>query len=243
MTARPLPRVSSVVVLDLDDTLYLERDYVRSGMEAVGRWIQQEFGIGDFRHRALDHFERGERRRIFDRVLHDLELEPTPPLIERMVQIYREHFPTLHLAPDAAAFLARRRTDRALALLSDGFLVSQRNKIGALGLDRLDIWPLVCTDAWGRHYWKPHCRGFQHIQAHHGLPADRCLYVADNPAKDFIAPLRLGWRTIQILRPERVHLAAAADVGAAVDHVIESFDELTEDRLDAIFSASSRNAA
>ena len=243
MTARPPSGISSVVVLDLDDTLYLERDFVRSGMQAVGRWIEQEFGVGDFLPRALAHFERGERRHIFDRVLHDLGLDATAPLLERMIQVYREHFPTLALAPDAAAFLARRRGDRALALLSDGFLVAQRNKIRALGLDRQAIWPLVCTDAWGRHYWKPHCRGFQHIQAHYDLPAHRCLYVADNPSKDFVAPVRLGWRTIQIQRPERVHVASEAEEGGAADQVIQSFDELTEARLDALFAASSRCAA
>ena len=33
------------VVLDIDDTLYLERDYVRSGFEAVGQALgEQEFG-------------------------------------------------------------------------------------------------------------------------------------------------------------------------------------------------------
>ena len=37
-----------VFVFDIDDTLYLERDYVHSGFQAVGAWFQQEFEIDKF---------------------------------------------------------------------------------------------------------------------------------------------------------------------------------------------------
>ena len=36
------------VAFDLDDTLYLERDYVRSGFWAVGRWIESHVAVTDF---------------------------------------------------------------------------------------------------------------------------------------------------------------------------------------------------
>src|SRR5207302_9076607 len=35
------------VVFDIDDTLYLERDYVRSGFRAVGTWAEQWLRIPD----------------------------------------------------------------------------------------------------------------------------------------------------------------------------------------------------
>jgi hypothetical protein len=48
--------------------------------------------------------------------------------------------------------------------------------------------------------------------------------VADNPAKDFVAPHRLGWRTVRVRRPDSLH----ADVpsGADVDAEIASLDDL-----------------
>ena len=36
--------MSWVVTFDLDDTLYLERDFVRSGFAAVGAWLATERG-------------------------------------------------------------------------------------------------------------------------------------------------------------------------------------------------------
>jgi hypothetical protein len=39
---------SVCAVFDIDDTLYLERDYVRSGFEAVGRWAVKWIQIEDF---------------------------------------------------------------------------------------------------------------------------------------------------------------------------------------------------
>ena len=33
------------VVFDIDDTLYLERDYVRSGFTAAGAWARTELGL------------------------------------------------------------------------------------------------------------------------------------------------------------------------------------------------------
>ena len=244
MTARPrLPTASSVVVLDLDDTLYLERDYQRSGFRAVGAWLEGELGVPDFCARATAQFDRGRRTQVFDTVLTELGIAISPELIATLVQVFREHRPVIELQPDAAQFLDRPRKDRALAVLTDGFLVAQRNKIRALGLDRRGLWPIICTDAWGRRYWKPHTRGFRHIQAQYRLPGHACLYVADNPAKDFVAPRRLGWRSVRIKRPDGVHLAAPALPDHAADFEIETFAELTEARLDEMLAAPTSRAA
>jgi len=40
------------IVLDLDDTLYLERDYVRSGFKAVDQWLRMHKSFNDFYEEA-----------------------------------------------------------------------------------------------------------------------------------------------------------------------------------------------
>lgn len=60
------------VVFDLDDTLYLERDFVMSGFQAVERWAEQRLGIQNFAESCRQLFERGERQRVFDRRLPNL---------------------------------------------------------------------------------------------------------------------------------------------------------------------------
>jgi putative hydrolase of the HAD superfamily len=222
----------SVIVFDLDDTLYLERDFVRSGFAAVGDWMHERFGVDDFAVRAAAAFETGDRTRIFDQVVADLGLGDQSDLIENLIGIYRSHLPSIGLAPDAAAWLQRHRHVQRIAVLTDGAEITQTNKLRALGLDTGGIAPLICTGQWGRAYWKPHRRGYERIEDHYRVTGPACVYVADNPAKDFIAPRALGWRTVQIVRPGAIHALQVPGGGVHADTVITSLDA-----LDAVLAA------
>lgn len=200
--------MTRVVVFDLDDTLYLERDFVRSGFAAVGTWLKARYGVDDFEARAWDLFLAGRRGDVFDRALPRLGLDPQPALIRRLVTVYREHAPTIRLERAAADLLTALSGRCRLAVLTDGYHDTQRRKIAALGLDTR-CRPVVCTDRWGREHWKPSPRGFLHIQQALEAPPERCIYIGDNPAKDFRAPKALGWRTLRLRHPEGQHARAA----------------------------------
>lgn len=197
--------VTRVVVFDLDDTLYLERDYVLSGLAAVDRWVRAQLGLIGLEGRMLARFAAGERSRLFDLALADFGHFAEPQLIARMLTVYRQHSPRIVLAPDAREVLADPPRDTAFAIITDGFLQAQKRKLRALGLHRRGVRIAICTDRWGREAWKPAPRAFQYVQAAFGLPAEQMSYVADNPAKDFHAPMRLGWRTIRIARTGGLH--------------------------------------
>jgi putative hydrolase of the HAD superfamily len=225
--------VDHVVVLDVDDTLYLERDYVASGYAAVGRQVADELGRGGFAEAAARRFASGERTRIFDLVLEELGIAVTPELIDRLVGHYRDHEPAIAMEPDAAHFIARDAPGRGLAIVSDGFLVAQQAKVRALGVDRARFGPVMLTDEFGWDWWKPNERCFQHIQAHFALPPNRFAYVADNPGKDFVGPQKLGWKTIRMRREGGLHEHSECD--PPVDLEIRSFDALTEPLIDSLF--------
>lgn len=214
------------IVLDLDDTLYLEETYVRSGIAWVSNWLEREAGLSGFQAEAETLRRMGVRERLFDRALARLGFVPRPAFVDTLVALYRAHPPSITLAADAEAFLA---TDHgfALALITDGYAVAQRAKIAALGLHRFAIRPIICTDEWGPGYWKPHIRAFEAVEAGCAGACDGFVYVADNPAKDFLAPRKLGWRTVQIDRPGAVHPRIHPDAGHQADMRIASFDELT----------------
>lgn len=211
------------IVVDIDDTLYLERDYVRSGFDAVGRWARHELGIDDLGSRAWASFEAGTRGRIFDEVLTTCGRRPDDAVVTEMVARYRTHAPTIALADDARAALERWCGSVALAAVTDGALSSQQAKVRALALER---WvPLVVfTAALGQGKGKPHPWAFELIQDQLGVDGPRCAYVADNPAKDFVAPKQLGWRTVRVRRRWSLH--ANVPRGADVDHEITSLDLL-----------------
>lgn len=211
------------IVLDIDDTLFLERDYVRSGFDTVGTWVSSQLGLEGFGTLAWSAFEAGSRHRIFDEVLKSFGYPSDPSLIEQMVARYRNHSPVIGLAPDARDALDRWHGRVALAAITDGPLMSQRAKATTLALDAW-VQPIVFTAALGDGMGKPHPAAFEFVQEQLGVDGSHCVYVADNPSKDFIAPKKLGWQTVRVRRPLGLHARAAG--GMDVDFEVSSLDDL-----------------
>jgi putative hydrolase of the HAD superfamily len=211
------------IILDIDDTLYLERDYVRSGFDAVGRWARQELGASDFAAKAWAAFEAGARGKIFNEILIACGRRPDDATVSAMVSCYRTHSPAITLASDARRALDRWYGAVSLAAVTDGPLPSQQAKVRALALGRW-VSLVVFTSALGHGMGKPHPAAFELVQDRLGARNARCVYVADNPAKDFIAPKQLGWQTVRVRRPFGIHADAAS--GADVDHEIASLNRL-----------------
>ena len=215
------------VVFDLDDTLYLEREYVRSGFEAVGDWAGRNLGISDFGDRAWRLFEGGCRREVFDVLLKESGWDPSPPLIEEVVAVYRTHSPRISALPDAIDCLSFFQGTAVLALISDGSPTSQQLKVRALKLERF-FELVVLTGVWGQTFSKPHLRAFQLVQARLKPSDGRFIYVADNPEKDFIAPAALGWETVRVRRPGGLHAQTEARPGAEPDIEMDDLSELRD---------------
>jgi len=192
------------VVFDLDDTLYLERDYVRSGFGYVGMYAEKELGIPNFAECAWSLFLAGHRGNTFDKILQEQKIDRKRSKVEHLISLYRSHSPDIRLLPDALLCINALQERVRLAIISDGPLEAQRNKVAAL---RLNEWfdPVLLTEELGRGYAKPCASAFRSVQEKFGFDASHFYYVADNPAKDFIAPRELGWKTIRIRRREGLH--------------------------------------
>jgi putative hydrolase of the HAD superfamily len=212
-----------LVVFDIDDTLYLERDYVRSGFAAVGAWALAELGAADLGDRAWAAFEAGVRGRILDEALAACGVPANGQLVPQLVDVYRSHTPTIDLLDDVRAWLSDRRADVALAVVTDGPTASQRAKAAALGLEG---WadPVIVTEELGPGRCKPHPAAFECVEAAAGLAGAACAYVADNPTKDFGGPRSRGWRTVRVRREGSLHAALAS--GGDVDAEITDFAAL-----------------
>jgi putative hydrolase of the HAD superfamily len=214
------------VVFDLDDTLYPEREYVRSGYRAVAGRLRERLGCREALEDWLwQRFCRGESAGAIDALNAHFRLELSPEQIAELVCVYRDHRPDIRPYAGAAELLERLARRCRLGLLSDGFLPAQRLKLEALGLGRL-FEAVVFTEEMGRDCWKPSPAGFEAIRRKLGVPHRRCAYVADNPAKDFIPANRLGWRTIRLLCDGQVHAREAAPPGGEPQATIASLDQL-----------------
>jgi putative hydrolase of the HAD superfamily len=212
------------LILDLDDTLFLERDYVRSGFDAVGRHVAETFGVADFGERCWALFERGVRGTTFDQALSECGLNESIDTAE-LIDVYRSHTPSIELHEDVVAFLDAWPSDRPLGLITDGPVASQLGKIAALRLHHR-LHPIVLSDQFGTEFRKPHDRPFVAVEQALELRPDQLTYIADNPRKDFIAPRRRGWHTIRIRRPLGEHSGRDDPNDCPADAEIVSFGEL-----------------
>lgn len=190
------------LVLDVDDTLYLERDYVRSGFEALDGWAEQTFGVFGLSARAWSLFTAGERGTTITDALAQLGVSVTGDIRREAVARYRQHAPTISPLPDTTALLRNVGPNLQMGIVTDGPSDSQHAKCEAL---RVTDWasPVVITADLGRS--KPDPGVFAPIAAQWHLRPGQLAYVGDNPAKDFQGPVELGWSAFRIRRHGSLH--------------------------------------
>jgi putative hydrolase of the HAD superfamily len=222
------------LVFDLDDTLYLEREYVRSGYRSVSTWLDGLGGCsGDeiFAH-LWSLFEQRIQGDTFDRLLRAYPALTPHVQVEALVSAYRAHRPRIMPGTGVVALLrCWRERGYRMGLLSDGPLACQQEKVAAIGLKPLFA-PVVLTDRWGREFWKPHPRGYQQFEAAWGLAPGQLVYIGDNPDKDFVTPRRRGWHTIRLrtpgqLRCEREPVSSEYAADREISHLRELEEQLT----------------
>jgi putative hydrolase of the HAD superfamily len=213
------------LVFDLDDTLFPEREFVRSGFAAVDAWLRKDKAIVGFMERASTEFGSGVRGDIFNRALSSLGVVDDPQLVRQMVAVYREHQPQISLFPDAQWALDYFATTTQLGLITDGHLKVQQRKIAALSLShRFEA--IVYSDTFGRQGWKPSPLPYEEVTKKLGCAPSECVYVGDNPAKDFVTAKQLSWLTIRVRRSGTEHFAVQSDTAHEADTEIESLLEL-----------------
>ncbi len=189
------------VLFDLDDTLFPEMDFVRSGFRAVSRHLSSRLGVseGVMFESMLGVLAREGRGHVFDSVLRSLGAEPTE-LVDVCVYLYRWHRPDIVPYADAIPVLRRLRDAGVrLGIVTDGMGAVQRGKIEALGLDPL-VDAVVCSDLLGPEKWKPSGEAYRVALSLLGARPEESAYVGDNPVKDFVWPNAAGMLTIRIRR-------------------------------------------
>lgn len=188
-----------VIVFDLDDTLFPEHEFVESGFQAVSNWLQAEYSLPGFFEVAWHFFREGKRNNVFNLTLEELGFEYERSLIQELLQIYRKHKPIISLHEDAKWAITYFKKYYKLGIITDGYLLTQQNKVEVLKIEP-SFDAIVYSDLYGRENWKPSLVPYQKVMSILGCQGNKCVYVADNPDKDFITAKKLGWLTVQICR-------------------------------------------
>jgi len=179
-----------VIVFDLDDTLYDEIDFIKSGFKEISNYLKNKKYF-DFMWQ--DFIQNGSGK-TFDNLINHFKLNIQ---ITKLIEIYRFHKPNITLPQSSIDLLSITNTN---CLISDGHYITQQNKFEALKLYQYIKFPIF-TDYY--HTKKPDTKPFQMVMKKYN--SSKYIYIADNPKKDFIAPKKLNWITIRYKNPNGIY--------------------------------------
>ncbi len=216
-----------VLVFDLDDTLYEELAFVKSGFRAVAGYLGETGRIPaaaamEFMERRLQKGREG----VFDDLLREYGIF-SKRLVRKCLAVYRGHKPEITLAPDARRCLARF-AHYPKYIVTDGNKLVQANKIKALELEDKVVYAYI-THRYGLKHAKPSPYCFLKICEREGGSPGEVVYFGDNPHKDFVGIKPLGFKTVRVLKgPYRqVEMGEEYEAGRRV----RTLDEVDEEFL------------
>lgn len=188
------------IIFDLDDTLYSEKEYVKSGYDA----IEKEFlNIKNMSQKLWNAFL--ENRNAIDYVLRKEGLL-TEENKSKALRVYRNHIPDIHLYEGIERMLKQIDEDeKMIGLITDGRPTGQRNKIKVLNLEKYIKEIIVTDELGGIEYRKPNPKAFELMNKRLKIPYEKMVYIGDNISKDFIAPEKLGMKTIYFKNKEGLY--------------------------------------
>ena len=176
------------VIFDLDDTLYSEKQYVKSGFKAVAKVL----GNDEYAERLWFYFESGKK--AIDELLNEIG---RPNMQSKCLEAYREQIPEIHLYEGVDELIQRLKNKGVkTGIITDGRVSGQEKKITALGLDKLVDDIIITDELGGVQFRKPCDISFRIMQRKWKIPFEQIVYVGDNLNKDFQAPKQLGMRSI-----------------------------------------------
>lgn len=211
----------TVVVFDLDDTLYAERTFQASGYRQIVSKVTELFGV-DAQSVLAEVIALGHDEHI-GLMLEKLGLPIQ--LKSSLLDIYRTHTPDICLFPGVAELWSwLRARGCSIAIITDGRSYTQRMKLRQLELpDQPDL--VVVSDEIGAQ--KPSHAAF--IAVERLFPNKLYIYIADNPKKDFIAPRQRGWRSIGVRHlTARIHPYVEVEPDLQPDVWVDTISEVKD---------------
>lgn len=211
------------IVFDFDGTLSSEREYIYGCFRFVESEIQHRFGITEAAEKLINLFNESWND-TFGRLLMQEEVKYTDKDIKKLVQIYRQAPPVVHLYDDTIiALQTLRNKGIKTAVLTNGFYEIQKEKIRKSNLQIL-LDAVEIPDLHGREFWKPDIRRVVELLGLLNLKAEETLYIGDSDS-DFKVAHASGMQMGFIKRQDSVTEFHYKD---NADYILNSLLELEE---------------
>ena len=211
------------VIFDLDDTLYSEKEYVKSGYQAVAEYLGHE----EYAEQLWKFFEEG--RPAIDELLKKIGKTDKK---EDCLSVYRSHIPLIHLYEGISELLAVLKSRGVkLGVITDGRPEGQKAKMQSLGLYKIFDDIIITDELGGSQFRKPCDIAFRILQMRWRLYPEEMVYIGDNFAKDFQAPRELGMKSIYFRNREGLYPPSEEEPGDRCWIQIESVKDMGEQVL------------
>lgn len=213
------------LIFDLDDTLYYEKTYVLEAFKEVCRYLSSKYGnnYNEVYKRCIEILSQYGRGKIFNILCEEYGFHEN---IKKLIEIYRNTKPKLKLYKKSnEIFDFAKKNNLKLAIITDGCSKVQWNKIKALRLEEI-MDKIIVTDDYGKGYGKPHEKSYKEVINYLNLKSDECVYIGDNPNKDFIGAKKLGMKTIRIIHEQGDHIDDEVNAEFDAELTVKDFSHI-----------------
>ena len=205
------------IVFDLDDTLYPEEEYVKSGFRAIADAFNDE----NLYARLYTLFKE-EKSNVYQRANFSEEQ------CKKCIDIYRSHFPNISLDYETEIFLKKiKKKGYKLGIITDGRPEGQRNKIKALELEKMMDYIIVTDELGGVDFRKPNPKAFEVMKEVLEVEFDEMMYIGDNPEKDFCIKSVYPIKTVQLIT-EGIYTDNLYKFGIEPDFQVNKLTDITD---------------
>ena len=192
---------NTVIVFDLDDTLYNELDYLKSAYRSIASELDPNLWKPLYSQMFSMYRNKVD---VFEFLADTYHVE-----VDTLIDLYRNHQPNIKLFDGVLEVLRSIKSKGGkIGIITDGRSTTQRAKLESLGiLEYID--KIIISEEIGSE--KPSLANFKAIE--NALSGKQYYYFADNLKKDFIAPNVLGWKSVALIdNGKNIHFLSDMDL-------------------------------
>ena len=218
------------VVFDLDDTLYMENEFVEYGLKNAANVAETVYGIVNANEKIRSLYQESKVN-VFDRLVNAEKIKDKEIAVAGLVKAYRNCEPkNLHCNPGVLDLLKTlKKKGVRTGIITDGFADVQKSKIKALGIQEY-IDKIVITDELGGvQCRKPNPIGFEKMLKMLDVKPQEMVYIGDNPNKDFAIKKYLPIITARVDVPNGIYRNSEYLYGIKPDIIVKQIGDILQD--------------
>ena len=190
----------SAVIFDLDNVLYDEKEYFYAAFEKIAAYLSERCNIPQEKvfNKLISDFEEKSSMYpwLFNDIIADFGLDQK--IITEILMLFSSVKPELRLYSGSEDLLLSLRQKRfKLGLITNGNVITQRNKVKLLKLEKYFDTIIYAREVAGGKD-KPNPEAYLATLEALGVKPQEAIYIGDNPYTDFLGAKKLGIKTVRL---------------------------------------------